>query len=125
MYTYCTFNFDPFFLEEKSIGGFCPTSHSFAYLNGHYCCKTKEERQVGGCCHETPQSEIEDGTCDGIEFNRQSVCCYNEQWVTCPYSSGCDDNPGMYNYLKCTIRVNFKVFNVQKTRTLCSICRRV
>ena len=68
----------------------CPTDHPFAYLNGGYCCKTKEERLVK--LGITPQNEIDDGTCDGLDFNRQSVCCRDEANTPCPHASGCFDN---------------------------------
>ena len=69
----------------------CPHDHPFAYLNGGYCCKTKEERPVSGGI--TPQNEIDDGTCDGVDFNRQSTCCKSE-YSPCPHGSGCFDNVG-------------------------------
>merc|ERR1719431_1690195 len=76
--------------NEGSSDEICPISHPYAYLNGNYCCKTKEERPIAYGW--TPQSEIDDGTCDGIEFNRQSRCCKDEQYVPCPHASGCYDN---------------------------------
>ena len=66
----------------------CPFDYPFAYLNGGYCCKVKEERPVEWGF--TPQNEIDDGTCDGVNFNIQSVCCKTE-WAPCPHSSGCSD----------------------------------
>ena len=70
----------------------CPLDHPFAYLNGGYCCKTKEERPVEYGW--TPQNEIDDGTCDGVDFNRQSKCCKDEAYTPCPHGSGCFDNVG-------------------------------
>jgi len=66
----------------------CPLDYPFAYLNGGYCCKTKEERPVSP---QTPQNEIDDGTCDGVDFNRQSKCCKSQN-APCPNGSGCFDN---------------------------------
>ena len=68
----------------------CPTDHPFAYLNGDFCCKTREERPVE--LGHTPQNEIDDGTCDGLDFNRQSVCCRDDAYTPCPHASGCFDN---------------------------------
>ena len=67
----------------------CPTDHPFAYLNGGYCCKTREERPVNVGI--TPQNQIDDGTCDGLDFNSQSVCCRDGN-TPCPYARGCFDN---------------------------------
>ena len=67
----------------------CPLDYPFAYWNGHYCCKTNEERPVE--LGITPQNEIDDGTCDGVDFNRQSRCCKSER-APCPHGSGCFDN---------------------------------
>ena len=39
----------------------------------------------------TPQNEINDGTCDGVNFNRQSKCCKSGH-VPCPHGSECFDN---------------------------------
>ena len=69
---------------ESSI--LCPLSHPFAYLNGDYCCKTAEERPTSWGW--TPQDEIDDGTCDGVDFNLQSVCC-KTGYTPCPQGSGC------------------------------------
>ena len=66
-----------------------PLDYPFAYLNGSYCCKTKEERPVEWGI--TPQNEIDDGTCDGVDFNIKSKCC-NSQHAPCPHGSGCSDN---------------------------------
>ena len=68
----------------------CPLDYPFAYLNGSYCCKTKEERPVEWGI--TPQNEIDDGTCDGVDFNIQSVCCKAEAYTPCPDGSECFDS---------------------------------
>ena len=84
----------------------CPTDHPFSYDNGNNCCKTKEERLIET---ETtpwwPQSQIEDGTCDGLDFNRQSTCCRDEAYTPCPRASGCFDNSGG----KCLIHLKSKL----------------
>ena len=67
----------------------CPLDYPFAYWNGGYCCQTNKERPVE--LGITPQNEIEDGTCDGVDFNRQSYCC-NSEHAPCPHESGCFDN---------------------------------
>ena len=66
-------------------------------MNGDYCCKTKEERPVE--LGITPQNEIDAGTCDGLNFNRQSTCCKSgfgifpgPTFLPCPHGSGCFDN---------------------------------
>ena len=59
-------------------------------MNGGYCCKTKEERPVE--LGITPQNEIDDGTCDGVDFNIQSTCCKDEAYTPCPDGSGCFDS---------------------------------
>ena len=84
----------------------CPTEHPFSYLNGGYCCKTREERPIK--LGITPQNEIDDGTCDGLDFNRQSVCCRDEANTPCPHASGCFDNSdGKYLiHLKKNLRFN-------------------
>ena len=66
----------------------CPLDHPFAYNNGDNCCKTKEERPIE--LGITPQNEIDDGTCDGVDFNRQSKCCKSD-YTPCPHGSGCFD----------------------------------
>ena len=73
----------------------CPPDHPFVYVNGNHCCKTKEERLIqDGITPWWPQSEIDDGTCDGLDFNRQSACCRDEAHTPCPHASGCFDNSG-------------------------------
>ena len=74
------------------IDEFCPPDHPFAYLNGAFCCKTNEERPLS--YNQTPQNEIDSGTCDGVDFNRQSVCCKDEKYIQCPHGSGCFTNTG-------------------------------
>ena len=69
----------------------CPLDYPFAYLNGGYCCKTNEERPVNSKHYKTPQKEIDDGTCDGVDFNIQSTCCHSEN-SPCPTGSGCFDH---------------------------------
>ena len=86
----------------------CPTDHPFAYNNGNHCCKTKEERLVEiGTTPWWPQSEIDDGTCDGLDFNRQSSCCRDDAYTPCPHTSGCFDNSGG----KCLIHQNSTLLN--------------
>ena len=80
IYRFCYFSF----LAQ------CPTDHPFAYLNGGYCCKTREERPVN--LGITPQNQIDDGTCDGLDFNSQSACCRDEAYTPCPHASGCFDS---------------------------------
>ena len=65
------------------LGG-CPRSNPYAYLNGEYCCKTDEENPDGGL-----QDEIDSGTCDGVNFNEQSTCCKDAEFVKCPEANGC------------------------------------
>jgi len=74
------------------IDEFCPPDHPFAYLNGAFCCKTNEERPLSN--NQTPQNEIDSGTCDGVDFNRQSVCCKDEKYIRCPQGSGCFTSTG-------------------------------
>ena len=54
---------------------------------------------IADCCESTPQSEIDDGTCDGVNFNRQSVCCKTE-YTQCPGLNGCFDNTGTVQWLE-------------------------
>ena len=77
------------------ITALCPLDHPFAYSNGDHCCKTKEERPIE--LGITPQNEIDDGTCDGVDFNRQSKCCKDGANTPCPDGSGCFDNYGKTN----------------------------
>ena len=62
-------------------------------MNGGYCCKEQKERQLDHSVV-TPQNEIDDGTCDGVDFNRQSKCC-NHNHAPCPHASGCFDRIGI------------------------------
>ena len=74
------------------LGVECSRSYPFAYLNGWYCCKTKEERPTSYGI--TPQHEIKSGTCDGKHFNRQSVCCKDEKYTRCSDKNKCLDYNG-------------------------------
>ena len=76
-------------IRPASESKLCPLDYPFAYLNGRYCCKSKEERPVNWKI--TPQKDIDDGTCDGVDFNRRSTCCRSEN-APCPTGSGCFDN---------------------------------
>ena len=70
----------------------CPIDHPYAYLDGAYCCASKEELTNGG-----NQSEIESGTCDGFGFSSQSTCCKDHDFVKCPGDSCIDNNKGLYS----------------------------
>ena len=87
----------------------CPLDHPFAYNNGDNCCKTNEERPIE--LGITPQNEIDDGTCDGVDFNRQSKCCKYTN-TPCPDGSGCFDNYGKTNnsyiHLRCTALIGIR-----------------
>ena len=91
--------------------------YPFAYLNGKHCCKTNNERPKGAGA---PQDKIDNGSCDGLNFGRQSSCCENNDHVPCldlfqnlfgifgifdkkfGMKSWCDDNPEAYgNYQAC------------------------
>ena len=74
------------------LGVECSRSYPFAYLNGWFCCKTKEERPT--LYGITPQHEIKSGTCDGFHFNRQSVCCKDEKYTRCSDKNKCLDYNG-------------------------------
>ena len=85
-------NFFSFFLAE------CPLDYPFAYLNGNHCCKTKQERPLDSG---TPQNEIDDGSCDGFNFNQFSRCCKGDANTPCAYATRCHDNSnaaGKYNF---------------------------
>ena len=53
-------------------------------MDGKYCCIANEERNYGA-----PQNEIDDGTCDGVNFNIHSRCCKDNQFKPCPDPNGC------------------------------------
>ena len=76
------------------LGVECPSSHPFAYLNGWYCCQTKEERPTWYNSPKTPQNEIDSGTCDGLDFNRKSRCCKDERNTPCSDTNKCFDYVG-------------------------------
>ena len=65
---------------------FCPPDYPFAYLNGQKCCRTDQEYKNGGTSREKKS-----GTCDGINFNRESTCCKDKDDQTCPHINGCFD----------------------------------
>ena len=67
--------------------GFCPASNPYAYYNGKYCCNENEEKPNG------TESQIEDGTCDGLDFNRKSECCSGDIYNT---NNAYDNSAGMY-----------------------------
>ena len=67
--------------------GFCPASNPYAYYNGNYCCNENEEKPNG------TESQIEDGTCDGLDFNRKSECCSGDIYNT---NNAYDNSAGMY-----------------------------
>ena len=46
--------------------------------------KLQKERPNGGL-----QSEIDAGTCDGVDFNLESTCCNNNDFTPCPDPNGC------------------------------------
>ena len=53
-------------------------------MNGDYCCKTNKEKKYGAT-----QQDIISGTCDGINFDFDSTCCEYNEFLKCPYSTGC------------------------------------
>ena len=67
--------------------GFCSVSYPYAYYNGKYCCNENEEKPAG------TESQIEDGTCDGLDFNRKSECCSGQYSST---YNAYDNSAGMY-----------------------------
>merc|ERR1712157_164636 len=64
----------------------CPSDFPFAYQNGSYCCKYDKEHADGGNAEEK-----QSGTCDGIEFSKNSTCCHEHDFKKCPASEKCDD----------------------------------
>ena len=76
------------------LGTECPASHPYVYLNGWYCCQTKEERPTWYTSPKTPQNEIDSGACDGLDFNRKSRCCKDEQYTSCSDTNKCFDYVG-------------------------------
>ena len=63
-------------------------SNPYAYYNGKYCCNENEEKPNG------TESQIEDGTCDGLDFNRKSECCSGDIYNT---NNAYDNSAGMYS----------------------------
>merc|ERR1712038_1271670 len=64
----------------------CPSDFPFAYQDGSYCCKYDKEHADGGNAEEK-----QSGTCDGIEFSKNSTCCHEHDFKKCPASEKCDD----------------------------------
>jgi len=64
----------------------CPSDFPFAYQNGSYCCKYDKEHADGGNAEEK-----QSGTCDGIQFSKNSTCCHEHDYTKCPASEKCDD----------------------------------
>ena len=83
--------------------GFCPVDYPYAFYNGYYCCNENEEKPVGP---DTTESQIEDGTCDGLDFNRKSKCCTGDR--TQGYDNGTyayDNSDGMH-----FLHLEYKIF---------------
>ena len=77
----------------------CPMDYPFAYMNGLQCCRSNQELTSGGL-----HSEIQSGTCDGINFNRESTCCKDYDNKACPHIQGCFDyneDSNESNYSRC------------------------
>ena len=72
----------------KFFADFCSEEFPYAYLVGWYCCNTNEERDPS--LGWTPPEEVASGTCDGIDFNRESTCC-KDKYEPCPSGGGCYD----------------------------------
>ena len=68
--------------------------YPYAFNNGYKCCNENKEKPVG---QDTTESQIEDGTCDGLDFNRKSECCSGQYSST---YNAYDNSAGMYFYLK-------------------------
>ena len=66
--------------------------YPYAYLNGKRCCRSNQELKKGGL-----QKEIKSGTCDGMNFNRESTCCKDNDHQTCPHIEGCFDYSEAHN----------------------------
>ena len=64
----------------------CPMDYPYAYLNGKQCCRSNQELVNGGL-----YSEKKSGTCDGINFNRESTCCKDHDNQACQHNEGCFD----------------------------------
>ena len=69
----------------------CPSDFPFAYQNGSYCCKYNKEHADGGNA-----DEKKSGTCDGIQFSKNSTCCHEHDFKKCPASEKCDDYQGNF-----------------------------
>ena len=70
--------------------------YPYAYYNGYRCCNKNEEKPVGPDA-DIPESQIEDGTCDGSDFNRKSLCCSGDNTTISSYAPYTYDNgAGMY-----------------------------
>ena len=63
-------------------------SYPYAYYNGKYCCNENKEKPAG------TESQIKDGTCDGLDFNRKSECCSGGIYGI--GNNGYDNSDGMY-----------------------------
>ena len=59
-----------------------------------------------------PKHQIQDGTCDGIGFTRESRCCKDHAATVCPHGSGCFDYLGKST--QCSIRFNWEGAAVAK-----------
>ena len=69
--------FHIFSLDEKWLkGGYCPSSHPYAYLNGKYCCAQPNEK---------PNVENQGAKCDGSKLQLDSSCCSYDEYIKCPF----------------------------------------
>ncbi|KNC82772.1 hypothetical protein SARC_04948 [Sphaeroforma arctica JP610] len=58
----------------------CPETHPYSYLSGESCCASRRER-----------ISSEDGPiCDGGALRYSSSCCWNDNYVSCPFNK-CED----------------------------------
>ena len=54
---------------------------------GTHCCKSLLES------NESKAETVFDG-CDGGALSMDSLCCFNDEYIKCPSSSGCIGNKG-------------------------------
>ena len=90
-------------LFQYVLGQRCPKDYPFAYKAGSYCCKTNEERSPADTLKLYPAYayEIDSGTCDGIGFGWDSVCCKNEAYQKCS-GNGCSNYLGNFPHVNLT-----------------------
>ena len=79
------------------LGTKCPRDYPYAFMWGAYCCKTKYEDKTNDGIQE----------CDNSVISLSSVCCNNDEYLSCPAQGGCKDRKG--NTLLTILWISLKI----------------